>query len=292
VKNDFDTWKNKLSDRAIVLFHDTSVEERGFGVHTFWSELMEQYLGFNFSFSHGLGVLFFGKNISTSLNEIQKLDSSGFSKIENLFYFLNRDILNDEQFFYVNDVYQKYLGEKTEKRYLSEIYYGNDMHFEADKHIQKINYLVKGANQLSYRIPSGCRIIRFDPCYESLIIKNSLTSKVMADDDLIVVNVEGHNGTIIEGNIYFPEDPQIFFEIPEGTTELIINLDIVSIDYRPDSVLFHKVIESNLILKELSRRDEELAHISNLYQNLTNLTKGLKWPLSLFIRNLKHRILG
>ncbi len=62
VKEDFESWIPKLSDRAIVLFHDTEVLDRGFGVYKYWAELTKKHTGFAFRQSHGLGVLFFGAN--------------------------------------------------------------------------------------------------------------------------------------------------------------------------------------------------------------------------------------
>ncbi len=62
VKHDFMSWKPKLSDRAVVLFHDTSVKEDDFGVWKLWQELLEEYSGFNFEFGYGLGVLQVGSN--------------------------------------------------------------------------------------------------------------------------------------------------------------------------------------------------------------------------------------
>jgi hypothetical protein len=63
VKHDFESWKPKLSERGIVLFHDTAETKADFGVHRLWAELASQYLNFEFKHGHGLGILAVGSNI-------------------------------------------------------------------------------------------------------------------------------------------------------------------------------------------------------------------------------------
>ena len=57
VREDFEIWRPKLSNRAIVLFHDTQVRERDFGVYRFWPEVSHDLPHFEFGHGYGLGVL-------------------------------------------------------------------------------------------------------------------------------------------------------------------------------------------------------------------------------------------
>ncbi len=85
VRHDFETWRPKLSPRAIVLIHDTNVREKGFGVWRFWKELSGGYPTFEFKHGHGLGVVAAGDQIPPAVKPLFSVSEAAAEKVRQIY---------------------------------------------------------------------------------------------------------------------------------------------------------------------------------------------------------------
>ncbi|WP_215856008.1 class I SAM-dependent methyltransferase [Acidithiobacillus ferridurans] len=76
VRHDFETWFPKLSPQAVVVFHDSNVYEKDFGVWRFVRELDARFPHFHFFHSHGLSIFPVGEKAPETARWIAGLSPS------------------------------------------------------------------------------------------------------------------------------------------------------------------------------------------------------------------------
>lgn len=84
-RHDFETWAPRLSDSAVVLFHDVDVRERDFGVWRLWEELCRERPSFTFHHGHGLGVLLVGPEAPAPARRLTESKPAEVTEIRELF---------------------------------------------------------------------------------------------------------------------------------------------------------------------------------------------------------------
>jgi lipopolysaccharide biosynthesis protein len=86
VRHDFENWREKLSNNAVVLFHTTSVRQSNFGVWRLWEELKTQFPCFEFFHGRGLGVLGVGSSLPIPIKMLCELrDTKAIQRIRERF---------------------------------------------------------------------------------------------------------------------------------------------------------------------------------------------------------------
>ena len=92
VKHDFESWRPKMSNRGVVLFHDTQDRTGDFGVYQFWAELAGIYPHFEFIHGPGLGILAVGAEVPAQLHPLLGANAAEAKAIRSYYAQLGREI--------------------------------------------------------------------------------------------------------------------------------------------------------------------------------------------------------
>lgn len=81
-----------MSERGIVLFHDTMVRESTFGVHKLWAEISRDAPHFNFEHGYGLGLLATGEEQPETVKQFLNMARAQPVATRRLFSALGRQL--------------------------------------------------------------------------------------------------------------------------------------------------------------------------------------------------------
>ena len=176
VKHDFESWLPKMSDRGVILLHDTQVRRDEFGAWKLWEEISRLYPSYEFKFGYGLGVLAVGKNVP---DEIIKFIDEAREKIfiERLFLTLGSNIefrthiqrLEGE----VAEV-KKTVAQKDER--VRELEANLE---DRNQHIQKLEEEVREIEMENLRINPELNSIKSSVTWRTVMKWHSFVDKIM-----------------------------------------------------------------------------------------------------------------
>ncbi len=107
VKNDFESWRPKMSPGGVMVFHDTFIKDQDFGVWKLWEEISQKYPSFEFVHGCGLGVAAIGKKVNKDFIEfLREANSSRY--ISKLFNSLGQLAFSEARINQLRDDYAYY----------------------------------------------------------------------------------------------------------------------------------------------------------------------------------------
>ncbi|MGH8112509.1 MAG: glycosyltransferase family 2 protein, partial [Rhodanobacteraceae bacterium] len=160
VRHDVDAWLPKLSDRAVLLLHDTQVREHDFGVWRVFAELAERYPTFEFTHSNGLGVVQVGNDVPNAFSAFMGEASAEPERMRGCFSQLGQTIVTaDGSTPVAIDVVAPDLA-------CSVFYRSTEEPYDEARRLGVRVGSVAGAQQVAFQLPGGVRpdYLRIDPC--------------------------------------------------------------------------------------------------------------------------------
>jgi hypothetical protein len=159
VRHDFESWLPKLSERAVVLLHDTALCERGFGVDRFFDELRARHPCFAFRHSHGLGVVCVGSTIPAPFAAFMHHAAASPEALRGFFEALASTLVDAGNQLTATDAVEL-------PPVVCHLFYrGHDEAYDESRMLSQPVDAADGVVDLNFRLPAGARAdyLRVDP---------------------------------------------------------------------------------------------------------------------------------
>lgn len=115
LKTNFESWRAKLSKKALLLIHGFNSRTDGVMAKQLWSELCVHYPSFQFTHGNGLGILKIGSGIAPAIDELFSLSAAQAREVRATYTRLGRVLSHDQDTVQRIDDYERRLAEFTLK---------------------------------------------------------------------------------------------------------------------------------------------------------------------------------
>lgn len=234
IKHDFENWLPKMSNKGVILLHDTAERGRNFGVWKLWEEISGKYNSSNFEHGHGLGILLVGKDQSQDiLTFINDLNRESFLK--NFYYTLGNRYTESQQ----NIRYKQENASLIQQLQCSKNHFVTQLYIDTGAGFNTRQLITNPISELATVINfelfdyQGIKQLRFDLINCTSIIELKKITIIDNNSFEIPVTQYTTNETFSQNQTLFFEhdDPQIIIKLPDNKliTNIIFNFKILAI---------------------------------------------------------------
>lgn len=223
VSEDFNTWLPKLSDRSVVIFHDSQVRDRGFGVAQFLDEIRGTYRIVEFEHSNGLGVAMVGDKVPEAFVAFMDAFDKRTEQMRRFFKELGDALVSD------NGTAGGARSEQVTPDVTCRVFYrNNDESYDESRVIMAEFSAPSGPLSMELAFPENARptFIRIDPADHAGVFEISDLYLTIAGKRLHAENLVGRvgqvSGDVLPGEangrvrvVAFSEDPHVEFAIAD-----------------------------------------------------------------------------